>query len=50
MIQLVAPWKKDSKNGLTYYRGKLGNGRLLLFEIEKRRTEGASEAEPSLTD
>jgi hypothetical protein len=32
VIQLAALWKKDSKNGRTYYTGKLGDGRLLLFK------------------
>jgi len=39
MIQLAAFWKKTSKNDRTYYQGKLGNGRLLLFKNEKKETE-----------
>ena len=39
MIQLSALWKKDSKNGRTYYSGKLGDGRLLLFKNEKKQDE-----------
>jgi len=37
MIQLAAFWKKDSKNGRTYYQGKLGNGKLLLFKNDKKQ-------------
>ena len=36
MIQLAAFWKKESKNNRTYYQGKLGAARLLLFENDKR--------------
>ena len=36
MIQLAALCKKDSKFGRTYYTGKLGNGRLLLFKNDKK--------------
>lgn len=39
MIQLAALWKKDSKNGRSYYTGKLGNGRLLLFKNDKKTEE-----------
>lgn len=39
MIQLAAFWKKTSKNERTYYQGKLGNGRLLLFKNDKKETE-----------
>jgi len=39
MIQLSALWKKDSKNGRTYYTGKLGDGRLLLFKNDKKQDE-----------
>lgn len=39
MIQLAALWKKDSKNGRTYYTGKLGDGRLLLFKNDKKTDE-----------
>ena len=36
MIQIASFWKKTSKNDRTYYQGKLGNGRLLLFKNEKK--------------
>jgi len=39
MIQLAAFWKKQSKNHRTYYQGKMGNGRLLLFKNEHKETE-----------
>ena len=39
MIQLAGFWKKDSKNGRTYYTGKLGNGKLLLFKNDKKESE-----------
>ena len=39
MIQLSALWKKDSKNGRSYYTGKLGDGRLLLFRNDKKTDE-----------
>ena len=39
MIQLTAFWKKTSKNDRTYYQGKLGNGRLLLFKNDKKDSE-----------
>ena len=39
MIQLAAFWKKESKNDRTYYQGKLGNGRLLLFKNDKKKEE-----------
>lgn len=39
MIQLAAFWKKESKNGRTYYQGQLGDGRLLLFKNEHRDNE-----------
>jgi len=39
MIQLAAFWKKESKNNRTYYQGKLGDGRLLLFKNEKKENE-----------
>ena len=39
MIQIAAFWKKQSKNDRTYYQGKLGNGRLLLFKNDKKESE-----------
>ncbi len=39
MIQLAAFWKKNSKNDRTYYQGKMGTGKLLLFENEKKTEE-----------
>jgi len=39
MIQLAALWKKDSKNGRTYYQGKLGKGKLLLFKNDKKEKD-----------
>lgn len=39
MIQLAAFWKKDSKNGRTYYQGKMGSGKLLLFKNDKKQEE-----------
>ena len=39
MIQLATFWKKDSKNGRTYYQGKLGSGKLLLFKNDKKEKE-----------
>lgn len=39
MIQLAAFWKKESKNKRTYYQGKLGNGRLLLFKNDKKEND-----------
>lgn len=39
MIQLAAFWKRESKNNRTYYQGKLGNGRLLLFKNDKKDNE-----------
>ncbi|MFX0198038.1 MAG: hypothetical protein ACFFCW_18110 [Candidatus Hodarchaeota archaeon] len=41
MIQLAAFWEKESKNNRTYYQGKLGNARLLLFKNEKRDNDKA---------
>jgi hypothetical protein len=41
MIQLAAFWKRESKNNRTYYQGKIGNGRLLLFKNDKRGNEKA---------
>jgi hypothetical protein len=41
MIQLAAFWKRESKQGRSYYQGKLGNGRLLLFRNEKKDNEKA---------
>jgi hypothetical protein len=39
MIQIAAFWKKESKNGRTYYTGKMGNGRLLLFLNKDKKFE-----------
>ncbi|MFX0197221.1 MAG: hypothetical protein ACFFCW_13940 [Candidatus Hodarchaeota archaeon] len=39
MIQVAAFWKKESKNNRTYYQGKIGKGRLLLFKNEKKDSE-----------
>lgn len=39
MIQLAALWKKESREGQLYYQGKLGNGRLLLFENNRKENE-----------
>lgn len=41
MIEIAALWKKQSKNDRTYYTGKLGNGRLLLFLNDKKGNEKA---------
>ncbi len=45
MIQIAAFWRRTSKNNRTYYQGKLGNGRLLLFQNQNRK----SEKSPDLT-
>ena len=39
MIQLAAFWKKESKNNRTYYTGKLGKGKLLLFENDRKEKD-----------
>jgi len=39
MIQLAGFWKRDSKNGRTYYQGKLGSGKLLLFKNDQKKDE-----------
>jgi hypothetical protein len=39
MIQLAGLWKKESKDGKTYYAGTLGGGRLLLFKNDRKETE-----------
>jgi len=41
VIQLAAFWKRESKNNRTYYQGKLGDGRLLLFKNDKRHNDRA---------
>ena len=37
MIQISALWKKESKQGKTYYSGKLGQGKLLLYKNDFKR-------------
>ena len=39
MIQIAAFWKRESKNNRTYYQGKLGDGRLLLFKNDKKEND-----------
>ena len=39
MIQLAAFWKKESKNNRTYYTGKLGKGKLLLFANDRKEKD-----------
>ena len=40
MILLSGLWKNESKDGVTYYAGKLGSGgRLLLFKNAFKRGE-----------
>jgi hypothetical protein len=39
MIQIAAFWKKQSKNNRVYYTGKMGNGRLLLFQNQNKKAE-----------
>jgi hypothetical protein len=39
MIQIAAFWRKDSRNGRTFYQGKSGNGKLLLFKNDKKQDE-----------
>lgn len=39
MIQIAAFWKKTSKEGKTYYTGKLGNGKLLLFQNKEKKND-----------
>jgi len=44
MIELAALWKREGKkSGKPYWMGKLGTGRLLLFENQK-----ANESQPDL--
>ena len=31
MIKITAVWKQTTKTGVTYYKGKLGDGDILLF-------------------
>ncbi len=39
MIQIAAFWKKESVNGRTYYTGKMGNGKLLVLENERKQQQ-----------
>jgi hypothetical protein len=39
MIKLAAFWKKTSKEGRGYYVGKLGDGKLLLFQNKDKKSE-----------
>lgn len=39
MIKLAALWKKESKEGRTYYHGRFGEARLLLFKNENKKSE-----------
>ena len=39
MIQLAAFWKRESKNNRTYWTGKLGKGKLLLFENDRKEKD-----------
>ncbi len=41
MIKLAALWKKESKEGRTYYQGQLGEARLLLFINADKKSEKA---------
>ena len=41
MIKIASFWKRESKNNRTYYQGKLGSGRLLLFKNDKRDNDKA---------
>ena len=41
MIQIAAFWKRESKQGRSYYQGKMGNGRLLLFKNEQKKAENS---------
>jgi hypothetical protein len=43
MIQLAAFWKKESKKGRTYYTGKMGEGRLLLFLNKEKKSQKSPE-------
>jgi hypothetical protein len=39
MIKISSLWRKTSKNDRTYWQGKLGNGRLLLFKNDRKESE-----------
>jgi hypothetical protein len=48
MQKLTGLWKNTSKNGTTYYSGKVGNTRFLIFKNDKGDNEKAPDLQLSI--
>jgi hypothetical protein len=48
MLKLTGMWQNKSKSGITYYAGKVGNTRFLLFKNDKGDNEKAPDLQLSI--
>lgn len=44
MQKVTGLWKSESRNGRTYYSGRVGNTRLMVFKTDKSRAQNPDKA------